>query len=65
MRKDKFPLRRKSRLMVRRYGPYKIMQRVGDNPYKVKLPGDMNISATFNVGTSLPISRIKMRTLKI
>ena len=29
---------------------YKIMQRVGDNAYKVELPSDMNISTTFNVG---------------
>ena len=26
------------------------MQRAGDSAYKIELPGDMNISATFNVG---------------
>ena len=26
------------------------MQKMGDNAYKVELPADMNISATFNVG---------------
>jgi len=49
LRKERFPLRRKSKLMARGDGPYKIMQRVRDNAYKIELPSDMNISTRFNV----------------
>jgi len=40
--------------MARGDGPYKIMHKVRDNTYKVELPGNMNISATFNVGDLTP-----------
>jgi len=40
--------------MARGNVPYKIVQIVGDNAYKVDLPGDMNISVTFNVGGLTP-----------
>jgi len=34
---ERFPLRRKSKLMARGDDPYKIMHKVGDNAYKVEL----------------------------
>jgi len=40
--------------MAREDAPYKIVHKVGDNAYKVELPGDMNISAIFNVGDLTP-----------
>ena len=40
--------------MAKGDGPYKIVQRVGDNAYKVELPGDINIFATFKVGDLTP-----------
>jgi len=54
LRKERFPSRRKRKLMARGDDPYKIVQRVGDNAYKVELLGDMNFSATFNVGDVTP-----------
>jgi len=30
-------------------GPFKVLPRVGANAYKLELPGDMPVSATFNV----------------
>ena len=35
--------------MPRAEGPYKIIARVNDNAYKVELPGDYGVHATFNV----------------
>ncbi|GKE57013.1 hypothetical protein Tco_1496198 [Tanacetum coccineum] len=35
--------------MPRGDGPNKVLERTGDNAYKLELPGDLKISATFNV----------------
>ena len=47
--KGRFPSKRKSKLMPRADGPFRIIEKVNDNAYKVDLPGDYNVSATFNV----------------
>ena len=36
--------------MARGDRPFKVLAKVGVNAYKLELPGDMAISATFNVG---------------
>ena len=35
--------------MPRADGPFEILERVNNNAYKVNLPGDYGVSATFNV----------------
>ena len=35
--------------MPRKDGPFKIMERINDNAYKVDLPGEYGVSVTFNV----------------
>ena len=40
--------------MPRADGPYKIVARVNDNAYKVELPGEYGVHATFNVGDLSP-----------
>jgi len=40
--------------MSRGDGPFKIIQKVGDNAYKLYLQGDMAVSATFNIGDLSP-----------
>jgi len=40
--------------MPRADGPFKILERVNDNAYKVNLPGDYRVSATFNVADLSP-----------
>ena len=38
LRKDRFPELRKSKLMPRAAGPYKIIEKINDNAYKLELP---------------------------
>ena len=40
--------------MARSDGPFEILEKVGSNAYKLQLPGDMAVSATFNVGDLSP-----------
>ncbi|XP_019432645.1 PREDICTED: uncharacterized protein LOC109339632, partial [Lupinus angustifolius] len=50
MRKERFPEQRKSKLLPRGDGPFRVLQKVNDNAYKLELPSEYgNISATFNV----------------
>ena len=34
--------------------PFRVLQRVNDNAYKLELPGEYNVSATFNVADLSP-----------
>ena len=47
--KERFPQQRKSKLLPRGDGPFQILERINDNAYKVDLPGEYQVSATFNV----------------
>jgi len=49
LREEKFPSNRKNKLMPRAGGPFEVLERFNDNAYKVDLPGDYGVSATFNV----------------
>ena len=50
LRKDRFPNERKSKLLPRAGGPFKVLARYNDNAYKVDIPRDKyNVSDTFNV----------------
>ena len=49
MRKERFPARRRSKLHPRGDGPFQVLERINDNAYKLDLPGEYNISATFNI----------------
>ena len=49
MRKERFPARRRSKLHPRGDGPFQVLEKINDNAYKLDLPGEYNISATFNV----------------
>ncbi|XP_071708698.1 uncharacterized protein [Rutidosis leptorrhynchoides] len=54
LRKERFPAKRKNKLMPRAEGPFKVLEKVGDNAYKVELPGDTAVYSTFNVGDLMP-----------
>src|SRR6187401_2980514 len=50
LRKDRFPLERKSKLLPRADGPFKVLARYNDNAYKIDIPRDKyNVSDIFNV----------------
>ncbi|GAV70351.1 hypothetical protein CFOL_v3_13849 [Cephalotus follicularis] len=54
LRKERFPSKRKSKLAPRADGPFEVLERVGDNAYKIKLLGDYGVSTTFNIGDLSP-----------
>uniref|UniRef100_A0A2N9H3X9 CCHC-type domain-containing protein n=1 Tax=Fagus sylvatica TaxID=28930 RepID=A0A2N9H3X9_FAGSY len=54
MRKERFPAHRKTKLHPRGDGPFQILEKINDNAYKVDLPGEYKVSATFNVSDLSP-----------
>ncbi|KAH9734747.1 Endonuclease [Citrus sinensis] len=54
MRKERFPVQRRSKLLPRGDGPFQVVARINDNAYKLDLPGEYNVSATFNVSDLSP-----------
>ncbi|XP_072150055.1 uncharacterized protein [Setaria viridis] len=55
LRKDRFPQHRKTKLSPRGDGPFKVLQKINDNAYKIELPPEYsNVSTTFNVKDFLP-----------
>jgi hypothetical protein len=54
MRKERFSARRRSKLHPRGDGPFQILEKIKDNAYKVDLPSEYKVSATFNVSDLSP-----------
>jgi hypothetical protein len=54
LRKDRFPDKRKSKLMPRGDGPFRVLAKINDNAYKIELPASYGVSNTFNVADLLP-----------
>ncbi|GKF09952.1 hypothetical protein Tco_0044176 [Tanacetum coccineum] len=47
--KERFPAGRFGKLQPRADGPFRVLKRINDNAYKIELPGEYNVSVTFNV----------------
>ena len=55
LRKDRFPDLRKSKLMPCAAGPFKVLEKINDNAYKLELPADFGtVSPTFNIADLKP-----------
>ncbi|PKI53541.1 hypothetical protein CRG98_026086 [Punica granatum] len=54
MRKERFSAQTHFKFLPRRDGPFQVLERINDNAYKLDLPGEYKISATFNVADLLP-----------
>ena len=49
MRKERFPAQMRSKFQPRGDGPFQVLEMINDNAYKLDLPSEYNVSATFNV----------------
>jgi hypothetical protein len=49
LRKERFPNLRKSKLMPRAEGPFKVLKKIIENAYKLDLHADFGVSPTFNI----------------
>jgi hypothetical protein len=49
LRKDRFYELIKSKLMPRADGPFKIIEKINNNVYKLELPPEFEVSPTFNI----------------
>jgi hypothetical protein len=54
LRKDRFPNLRKSKLMPRADGPFKVLEKINDNAYKLELPAEFGVSPSFNIADLKP-----------
>ena len=54
LRKERFLELRKSKLMPRAAGPYKIIEKINDNAYKLELPPEFGVSPIFNISDLKP-----------
>jgi hypothetical protein len=54
LRKERFPELRRSKLMSRATGPFKILAKINDNAYKPELHPEFGVSPNFNISDSRP-----------
>jgi hypothetical protein len=54
LRKNRFPALRKSKLMPRADGPFKVLKRINENAYQLDLPADFGVRPTFNIADLKP-----------
>jgi hypothetical protein len=57
LRKDRFLDLRKSKLLPRADGPFKMLKKINDNAYKLELCADVGVSPTFNIADLKPYMR--------
>jgi hypothetical protein len=61
LRKERFPDQRKSKLMLRGDGPFRVLTKINDNAYKIDLPPSYRVSKRSMLLTSY---HIRVKTLQ-
>ncbi|GAV73634.1 hypothetical protein CFOL_v3_17117, partial [Cephalotus follicularis] len=54
LRRERFPAGRFGKLKPRADCPFKVLQRINDNAYKIELPGEYNVYGTSNIADLSP-----------
>jgi len=54
LRKNRLPELKKSKLMPRADGPFKVLEKINDNAYRLNLPADFGVNPTFNIADLKP-----------
>jgi hypothetical protein len=54
LRKDRFLEKRRSKFLPQGDEPFQVVERINDNAYKLDLPGEYGVSASFNVADLSP-----------
>ena len=65
-RKERFPSKRKSKLLPTGDGPFQVLKRINDNAYVFDLPENYRVSSSFNINDLSPFDvGSKLRTISI
>ena len=56
VRKDRFPTKRKSKLILRSDGLFQVLERINNNAYRLDLPEEYGVSNTFNITDLVPFA---------
>jgi len=55
-RKDHFPQQRKSKLLPRGHGPFRVLEKINDNAYNIDLPTSYGVSNSINFADLSPFT---------
>jgi len=59
--KERFPSKRKSKLVPRANGPFEVLEKINENAYKINLPGEVFVAPLMWQTSSLTIKMISLR----